>query len=107
MGHGDSFWSVALAVGAYQDFYAPDRGKGVVYLGDIQETLTEKKLDSRIREDICKICNKRTLEIRENGEVFCTTCLATTRIVPSNIGGMEKWISKQLSQKGLDVNTMH
>lgn len=76
---GNSFWSVALSVGAYQDYFAPDRVKGFSYLGDAQETLEIKKgvALSKDRNDICKMCNKRTVRMLEDGSVHCDSCFTT------------------------------
>jgi hypothetical protein len=76
---GNSFFSVSLAVGAYQDHFAPDRVKGFSYLGDAQETLEIKKpvAMSKDRNDICKMCNKRTVRILEDGSLHCDSCFTT------------------------------
>ncbi len=74
-GHADSFWSVALAVGAYQDFFAPDRHMGTALLGSLNDTLAESpknKIDDASR---CKFCNrKHTIEILEDGTKRCNFC---------------------------------
>jgi len=84
LGHGDSFFSVSLAVGAYQDHFAPDRVKGFSYLGDAQETLEIKKgvALSKDRNDICKMCNKRTVRILEDGSLHCDSCFTTYTVLP-------------------------
>ena len=77
LGHGDSFISVMLAVGVYQDFFAKDRRKGISYLGDIQETLMKEEIKGqKVSENICKICGRRTLERLEDGKVKCSTCFS-------------------------------
>jgi hypothetical protein len=77
MGHGDSFVSVGLAIGAYDDCYDKNRIRGAVVLGDMQELVQEKKImNASDRDDVCKICNKRTVTMQENGKLKCTTCLA-------------------------------
>jgi hypothetical protein len=83
LGHADSFWSVALAVGAYQDYFAPDRVKGFSYLGDAQETLEVKKgvALSKDRDNICKMCNKRTVRVLENGSLHCDSCFTTYTVL--------------------------
>ena len=89
MGHADSFWSCALAVGAYQDYFAKNRRKGFGFLGDIQEIMgdREKKSDPFKGEfsdafakykqmDICKVCNGRKFEDLPDGKRRCITCYA-------------------------------
>jgi len=81
MGHGDSFISVMLAVGAYQDFFAKDRRKGFSYLGDLQEITGKDSPTSIITkqkefDNVCKICGKRTLEKLEDGKVYCSFCFS-------------------------------
>lgn len=73
-GHGDSFWSVALAVGAFQDFYAKGRKKGFSYLGNLTESFEEKKVDIMKDDNVCKICNKRAFETLEDGRIRCKNC---------------------------------
>lgn len=83
-GHGDSFFSVALAIGAYQDYYSPDRRRGSVYLGNLQETFDEQKDPAGgegPREDVCRICNKRGVRQLDNGSMKCDFCFATYEVV--------------------------
>jgi len=75
LGHGDAFISIILAVGAYQDYFAKDRGKGTTYLGDLQEILAEKPVTSSYNNHICKICRGRTFDILDSGKKRCKTCL--------------------------------
>lgn len=79
MGHADSFWSCALAIGAYQDYFAKDRHKGFSYLGDTQEliSVSERKIDLTSRnlsDNICKICSNRTFDLLEGGKKICRKC---------------------------------
>jgi len=87
-GHGDSFWSVALACGVFQDYFAKDRKKRFGYLGDIQDTLrsaerpviknqntgfapeTMKKFHD---EKKCRVCGSRKLEPSDGG-MKCSIC---------------------------------
>lgn len=73
-GHADSFWSVALAIGAYQDFFAPNRKMGTTLLGSLNETLQERPKPVTLDETKCKICNRRTLEPTDDGHVRCSFC---------------------------------
>ncbi len=89
MGHGDSFWSTALAIGAYEDFYAKNRRKGISGLGNLQDWFKDPKVPSSTGgawnkpttlipfpkdENICKICGKRGLEKLDNGKIHCPFC---------------------------------
>jgi len=75
-----------LAIGAYQDNYSPDRHRGSLYLGDFQEVFDEKKMPSKeVRDNVCKICNKKTLKVLDNGNVYCETCFAEYGIVKSAV----------------------
>jgi hypothetical protein len=76
-GHGDSFISIILAVGAFNDYFARDRRKGFSDLGDIQEMFGKEKVDLTSRnlpEDICKICKNKTFEVLPNGRKKCLKC---------------------------------
>jgi hypothetical protein len=90
---GNSFWSVALAIGAYEDFYSQNRKMGFVDLGNLQEVFgadkpktessgTWEKAKASLPtfshdEHVCKICNKRgTLEKQSDGKVKCNNCFA-------------------------------
>jgi hypothetical protein len=77
MGHGDAFVSICLAVGVYYDFFARDRAKGFGYLGDMQELISEKKVDLISRtlpNEVCRVCGNRTFENTEKGK-RCTRCM--------------------------------
>jgi hypothetical protein len=76
-GHGDSFISICLAVGAFHDYFARDRRSGFSSLGDIQELVGEKKVDlmsKTLPSSGCKICGgKKFLEL-PNGKRKCLQC---------------------------------
>jgi len=89
-GHGDSFISVMLAVGAYFDYYAKDRKLGTIFLGNLtevfnkSETLTNRIDSNRgktnipiiIKDDIkCKICGNRIFIDLGNGKKKCDRCM--------------------------------
>jgi len=102
---GNSFWSIALACGCYEDNYAPFRRKGFMYLGDIQATLTQapkppsqkEGLDKiedegnkikgisfldkfermKIDSSICKVCGRRDFEKLPDNKKRCLHCMAT------------------------------
>ncbi len=76
MGHADSFWSVCLAIAAYYDYFAPDRNKGTIFLGNLGEQFQENKKTAFEDNEVCKICNRRTLTTLENGRRKCSTCFA-------------------------------
>lgn len=77
-GHADSFWSVALALGAYQDYYSSARKQRFSYMGNLQEQFIDhapaavKNLDG-----LCKVCNKRMLSQLPEGGWRCGNCQAT------------------------------
>jgi len=72
---GNSFWSVALAIGAYQDYFAPDRKRGTTLLGSWNDTLSPKDNIPKMMDDHrCKVCTKRSLEILEDGSIRCNYC---------------------------------
>ena len=77
-GHADSFWSVSLALGAYQDFYSSNRKQRFSYMGNLQEQFIDhtpaavKNLDG-----LCKVCNKRMLSQLPEGGWRCGNCQAT------------------------------
>ena len=86
LGHGDSFVSIMLAIGAYRDNYAPDRHRGSLYLGDFQEIFDDKKNPLKaVKDDICKICNKKTIKQLDNGNMYCETCFAEYTLVKSAV----------------------
>jgi hypothetical protein len=87
-GHGDSFISVMLAIGAFTDYYEYGRGHGFAYLGNLQDmidkrdgtsTVTLKKdtmnpFDKDMLKNICKICNCKIFERTEEGHRRCVRC---------------------------------
>ena len=78
LGHGDSFISVSLAIGAFMDYFARDRRSGFSDLGDIQSLLGDKKVDltsPSLPSDICKICKGRKFEELPNGHKRCLSCM--------------------------------
>lgn len=77
LGHGDSFISVCLAVGAYYDYFARDRRLGFSSLGNIQELVGDKKVNMispNMPADICKICRSRKFEQLPGGHKKCVVC---------------------------------
>ena len=78
LGHGDSFISVCLAVGAYTDYFARDRRKGFSDLGNIQEVFDKEgkvNLTSpNLPENVCKICKGRRFEATPDGRKKCLKC---------------------------------
>jgi hypothetical protein len=90
MGHADSFWSCALAIGAYQDYYSTGRKLGVTGMGNIQtlvntERMQDKKnmavpvtrIDKFKDERVCKICGSLVLTELQNGKRMCPKCFTT------------------------------
>jgi hypothetical protein len=75
-GHGDSFWSVALALGAYQDYYASDRGRAFSYMGNLQEQFIDHApAEIRSESSTCPVCHKRLLVDTDNGQ-RCDNCFS-------------------------------
>jgi len=77
LGHGDSFISVCLAIGAYNDFFAKDRRRGVSTLGNIQAMFDSKPSDFLSKKPVsegCKICGNKTFIDLSNGHKKCTRC---------------------------------
>ncbi len=75
-GHADSFWSVALAIGAYQDFYSSERKQRFSYMGNLQEQFVDHApVEIKNKAGMCPICNKRRLTDVENGQK-CDNCLS-------------------------------
>jgi hypothetical protein len=77
-GHGDAFWSVGLAVGAYKDYFSSDRPGRFSYMGNVQESFIDHpKSEIKNAEGLCKVCNKRGLQQLDNGKWRCDYCFAT------------------------------
>ena len=89
-GHGDSFISCMLAIGAFCDFYDVKRGNKFSYLGDLQMILdptnstvsaTPKSNDALIQArpitQQCPICNSRYMELTPEGKKKCVKCGTT------------------------------
>jgi hypothetical protein len=77
LGHGDSFISCCLAIGAYYDYFARDRRMGFSDLGDIQKLVGGEKVDmnsKNLSADICKICKGTKFEQLPGGHRRCLTC---------------------------------
>lgn len=103
LGHADSFWSIALACGCYEDNYAPFRRKGFAYLGDLQRTLVREVLPEQQKgtapstpkeaaqnitllqkfekiktsTNMCKICMGKDFEILGEKKKRCMRCMTT------------------------------
>ena len=80
LGHGDSFISCCLAIGAYYDFFARDRRTGFADLGNIQSLVSERGPNDLVTakslpNDICKICGKNKFQILPNGQRKCLSCM--------------------------------
>ncbi len=86
-GHADSFWSVALAIGAYQDYFAPDRKKGTTLLGSWNEVLVPPEKPTMMDDHRCKMCNKKSLETLEDGRIKCNSCFAVYALREEDIKG--------------------
>ena len=77
-GHADSFWSVALALGAYQDYFSSNRKQRFSYMGNLQEQFVDHAPAAvKNLSGLCKVCNKRTLSQLPEGGWRCGNCQAT------------------------------
>lgn len=75
-GHGDSFWSSALAVGVYDDYFAPNKNSSFAYLGNLQESVN-KDVKKRFDDpNVCKICGKFGIQRLEDNRIKCDKCFA-------------------------------
>jgi hypothetical protein len=86
MGHADSFWSCALAIGAYNDYYDSERRLGVSGMGDFQNLINAERMgdknpvpttrmDKFRPENVCKVCGGILRDPTENGRRLCPKCL--------------------------------
>jgi hypothetical protein len=76
-GHGDSFWSVAMAIAVYQDYFSMNKKSGCTYLGDLQETFKDKPQNKLYqREGVCKICGKDGIVKKDDGTFYCEVCFS-------------------------------
>jgi hypothetical protein len=75
-GHADSFWSVALAIGAYQDFYSTNRSRRFSYMGNLQEQFVDHSpADIKNQAGICPVCKARSIINIEGGQK-CENCFS-------------------------------
>ena len=83
-GHGDSFISVMLAVGAYYDYFASDRPMGTTSIGNLQDIVSLgskprqnqlSSFDKTKLENVCKVCGSNNFETIPGGiRKICKKC---------------------------------